>query len=112
MDHGATFSRLMDEYGNLEQEMQMGRSKASKGNNAVGHDNLNNTKVGDDLMQIEERNTGAVTWKVYSEYLKFAGGAFWAPTIFLLLVLIQAAMSYYYSSDICVQILMLGPSYK
>lgn len=85
----------MAEYGNLEQEKQMDKFKASKGAD-VGPDNLNDTKVGDDLMQIEERNTGAVTWGIYSKYLRYAGGTFWAPTIFLMLVLYQSAQG-----DLC-----------
>jgi ATP-binding cassette subfamily C (CFTR/MRP) protein 1 len=112
MDHSAVFSRLMDEYGNMEQGKKMDRS-TSKRDTAVGSDGLNDKMVGDDLMQIEERNTGAVTWDIYSKYLQFAGGIFWAPTIFLLLVLSQAAQGDRYSYDICgVRILILGRSCK
>jgi hypothetical protein len=52
---------------------------------------LSDTKSGDDLMQVEERNTGAVTWITYSKYLRFAGGLWWAPIIILLLSLSEGA---------------------
>jgi hypothetical protein len=34
-----------------------------------------------DLMQDEERNT----WTIYTKYMRFAGGLFWAPLILLCL---------------------------
>jgi hypothetical protein len=112
MDHSAVFSRLMDEYGNIEQGKKMDRSISNR-DTAAGPDGLNDRMVGDDLMQIEERNTGAVTWDIYSKYLQFAGGTFWVPTILLLLALSQAAQGDRHSSHICwVQILMLGRSCK
>ena len=42
------------------------------------------------LMQIEERNTGAITWSIYHRYLRFAGSVAWAPFL-LLLTLNQVA---------------------
>ena len=90
MKNSVAFSHLMDEYGNLEQEKPMDGSKASEGDTTEEPNNINK-KAGDDLMQIEERNTGAVTWTIYSKYLRFAGGLFWAPVIFLLLTATQGA---------------------
>lgn len=81
----------MDEYGNLEHQ----------GNNKTKEDvvprpyDFSDTKAGAGavLMQVEERNTGAVTWITYSKYLRFAGGLWWAPIIILLLCLSEGAQS-------------------
>jgi hypothetical protein len=81
----------MYEYGNLEQETQGEGSKKSKGEAAEKPDEFNDQTTGAALMQVEERNTGAVTWGIYSKYLRFAGGRVWAPVIVFLLTLTQAA---------------------
>lgn len=80
----------MDEYGNLENGQQTSGSKELEGHALDKQEKLGNTQVGAALMQTEERNTGAVTWKIYSEYLKFAGGLLWVPIIITLLVVTQA----------------------
>ncbi|KAG6863875.1 hypothetical protein C0991_002490, partial [Blastosporella zonata] len=83
----------MDEYGSLERELKDGdRTKVGKtGADDVGDSNEDGKKSDGALMQAEERNTGSVTWKVYGDYLGFAGGLIWAPTILLLLTLTQGA---------------------
>jgi ATP-binding cassette, subfamily C (CFTR/MRP), member 1 len=43
------------------------------------------------LMQEEERERGAVTWKTYGGYLKHAGGAPLPLLVFISLTLMQAA---------------------
>jgi len=91
MKDSVVFSRLMDEYGNLEQQKQMEESReAQEGvpENSHKHDDK---KGAVDLMQDEERNIGAVTWTIYTKYMRFAGGLFWAPLILLLLTLSQGA---------------------
>ena len=89
MGDSIVFSRLMYEYGNLEQEKQMDKSGKSEGDAAQKPDGLNDQTAGADLMQVEERNTGAVNWEIYSKYLRFAGGRVWAPIILLLLTLME-----------------------
>lgn len=42
------------------------------------------------LMEVEERNTGAVGWDVYTKYLRNAGGLFWIPVIGTLLAVSEA----------------------
>ena len=91
MGDSIVFSRLMYEYGNLEQEKQMDKSGKSEGDAAQKPDELNDQTAGAELMQVEERNTGAVTWGIYSKYLRFAGGRVWAPIILLLLTVTQGA---------------------
>ncbi|KAH9476201.1 ABC-type transporter cicA [Psilocybe cubensis] len=97
MMNSQIFSRLMDEYGNLEvEEEEQAKSDAKKKNkgdkSANGGTEGGGMKKGNPaLMQLEERNTGAVTWSVYKKYLGFAGGVVWAPVIVLLLTLTQGA---------------------
>ncbi|KAH8110166.1 multidrug resistance-associated ABC transporter [Phellopilus nigrolimitatus] len=68
MKDGKAFSQLIEEY----EKPQDGKAKAQ-------------------LMSEEERNRGAVPFSIYNQYLKHAGGAFWAPVIILLLTLMQGA---------------------
>ncbi|KAF8235236.1 multidrug resistance-associated ABC transporter [Tricholoma matsutake] len=91
MKDSVVFSHLMDEYGSLDQEDEVEK----KGNNKEGAtarapEDMNDKKAAA-LMQEEERNTGSVTWGVYTKYLHFAGGIIWAPVIFLLLTVTQGA---------------------
>ncbi|KAF7982734.1 hypothetical protein HWV62_26606 [Athelia sp. TMB] len=88
MRDSVVFSRLMDEYGNLDQEKQQDPKAAKE---IVAVETVDAKKADADLMTAEERETGAVTWGVYSNYLRFAGGLFWAPLILALLILSQAA---------------------
>ena len=91
MSDGLAFSRLMDEYGNVEsrgKDTQKGRTVGvtKDGNKPLQY------KPGsaeDVLMQSEERNVGPVSWNVYKKYLHFAGGVAWAPLILFLLILTQ-----------------------
>ncbi|KAF9466028.1 multidrug resistance-associated ABC transporter [Collybia nuda] len=92
MKDSTVFARLMDEYGNLEQEEQEERKKVkAKGADDDDSVEVDPKKAGATLMQAEERNTGSVTWAVYANYLRFAGGVVWAPIIILLLTLTQGA---------------------
>lgn len=75
----------------MEREKENAVLMEPKGNAPVEQDKLNDTKANAALMQTEERNIGAVTWEIYAKYLRFSGGLFWAPVIFLLLVVAQAA---------------------
>lgn len=91
MKDSVVFSRLMDEYGNLEQEKERDSTKAVKSDSVEEQIKPGDKKVGAALMSVEERETGAVTWSVYARYLRYAGGLVWAPVIILLLTLAQGA---------------------
>ncbi|KAF4621625.1 hypothetical protein D9613_012586 [Agrocybe pediades] len=93
MAHGPAFSRIMEEYGNLEKDEEVEKSgdKKKKKEGKDGSEEGGAKKGNAGLMQSEERNTGAVTWAVYSKYLRFAGGVVWAPIILSLLLLAQGA---------------------
>lgn len=93
--HGATFSRLISEYGSQtaataseirEEPMRpesSGKLDASKA--------PSETKAQAALMQAEERAVGAVSFETYRKYFNFAGGISWAPVLVGLLILTQGA---------------------
>ncbi|KAJ7728028.1 multidrug resistance-associated ABC transporter [Mycena olivaceomarginata] len=85
MKEGVVFSQLMEEYGNLDHAPE--HASTGKGVKAamVAHEEKT-AETAPALMQIEERNTGAVTFETYGKYLKHAGTLVWAPIILLLLV--------------------------
>jgi ATP-binding cassette, subfamily C (CFTR/MRP), member 1 len=83
---GLVFSHLMDEYGNESRKDK--RKERIAGLAINGIEPLQNSAE-DVLMQLEERNVGAVTWEVYKKYLRFAGGLLWAPVILTMLILSQ-----------------------
>ena len=60
----------------------MANASAEPGNVETKGDSPKNQQ--DQLMQQEERNTGAVTWDIYRKYLKASGGVFWGPLIILI----------------------------
>jgi ATP-binding cassette subfamily C (CFTR/MRP) protein 1 len=91
MKHGVVFSRLMEDYGNLDHEEQASAVKGEKALIVADEDEIDAKKDQAALMQTEERSTGAVSWDTYGKYLKAAGGITWAPVIILLLTLAQAA---------------------
>ena len=99
MRNSTVFSRLMDEYGSLDQddetEKKTGKKEGAAANTSGGIDDKKEDAA---LMQEEERNTGSVTWAVYAKYLHFAGGIVWAPIIVLLLTLSQGAQGTIHSS--------------
>ncbi|CAK5271106.1 unnamed protein product [Mycena citricolor] len=90
MKDGALFSRLMEEYGNLEQEeAEAEETEKEEAEKAEKKDEASKDQSA--LMQAEERSTGAVSWDVYSKYFQYGGSILWAPVILLLLTLSQAA---------------------
>lgn len=90
--NSVVFARLIEEYGNdqdkEEDEIQNEKKPTNDSEKAEGP---GNQKKAADLMQVEERNIGAVTWSVYKSYLTFAGGIIWGPTVILLMVLMQGS---------------------
>ncbi|KAJ7175337.1 multidrug resistance-associated ABC transporter [Mycena filopes] len=88
---GVVFSRLMEDYGNLEEEKQAVVADDKAAIIVDNKEKVDAKKGQAALMQTEERMTGAVTFETYGKYFKFAGGLAWAPIILLLLTLTQAA---------------------
>ena len=94
MTNSVVFTRLMEEHGNLESEpargdQPLGARHKSMDKKDAKFDEAEPKKAETGLMQIEERNTGAITLSVYQKYLRFAGSVAWAPFLFLLLTLNQ-----------------------
>ena len=81
----------MDEYGNDSRKDNRKERIAGVANNGIEPLQYKPNSAEDVLMQLEERNIGAVTWEIYKKYLRFAGGLVWAPVILTLLILAQAA---------------------
>ena len=97
MANSVVFANLMEEHGNLESEPEPdnqppGAIRKRMDNKDTKFDEGGVPKKADvGLMQIEERNTGAITWSIYHKYLRFAGSVAWAPFLFFLLTLSQVA---------------------
>jgi ATP-binding cassette subfamily C (CFTR/MRP) protein 1 len=77
----------MDEYGNAKDK---GKERITElAINGIEPLQYKPDSAEDVLMQLEERNVGAVSWDVYKKYLRFSGGLIWAPVILFLLILTQ-----------------------
>jgi len=94
MTDGLEFSKFMKEFGTSreqeEEEKAMDltaeeeealKKKTAKMRNATASANT--------MMQTEERNTGAVSWKVYRDYLKAGNGVVLVPLVIFSLILMQ-----------------------
>jgi ATP-binding cassette, subfamily C (CFTR/MRP), member 1 len=106
MANSVVFARLMEEHGNLETEPDqgdqlLGARRKRMDNKDAKFDEPELKKADTALMQIEERNTGAITWSIYHKYLRFAGSVLWAPFLLLLLTLSQVAQGM--SSHFCLK---------
>ncbi|TBU42097.1 multidrug resistance-associated ABC transporter [Dichomitus squalens] len=88
MKRGDMFARLMEEYGSQEEDKRDDATASKKADDVAAPAEAK--KATQKLMQEEERLTGAVTWSVYSKYIKYAGGWPVLP-LFLLAVLAQCA---------------------
>lgn len=87
------FARYIREFGSKEQENEK-EDEAEEDAIADAPEKAHKqTAVGKGavLMQKEERNTGAITGKVYKEYLKAANGSVLVPLILVSLALVQGS---------------------
>ncbi|KAG8690811.1 hypothetical protein FRC11_008965 [Ceratobasidium sp. 423] len=96
---GGQFSQLVAEYGVAEEaetKKESGDTTATAKDDRATDANTPAAK----LMQGDERNTGAVGWDAYTNYIRAAGGLHWMPFLGLLLSLAQAANVRYLASYI------------
>ena len=119
MTDSVVFSHLVQEYGSQDAEEKgevIDERKKRKNTKAPGSDSDESAeeagpkKASDPLMQLEERNTGAVAWSIYKNYLRFAGGVSWAPLIILFLTLTrvaQGAVPFFSQLSVFVSFLLL-----
>lgn len=100
MGNDGEFSKFVREFGSKEEEEKeseedaidtVGATEAEGGAGIEGEGRKKAAAVGPGLMQVEERNTGAISWEVYKTYSKAGNGKIVLPLLFLSLVLIQGA---------------------
>ena len=101
MSQGGEFSKFITEFGSSKEEDE---KQAEEDENAIDvsakadaegetkkMEKMKKAVAGDALMQTEERNTGAISGKVYKSYLKAGKGQIILPFLLLSLVLLQGA---------------------
>lgn len=89
INSGKEFSRFLNEFiskDNEETEKQATRVKSEN-----SKEKTRKKSTGKGLMQIEERNTGAISWEVYKEYMKAGHGIIIVPMLILSMILIQTS---------------------
>lgn len=91
--HGGTFTSLIEDFG----QQDGGTTARSMTADRPGRKQSDSSALDADdkaaqeaLMQLEERNTGAVGWEIYRTWLIFAGGLIWVPILGSLLGLSEA----------------------
>lgn len=101
MATGGDFARTFDEFVAKDQT----ESKREKAVDVEDADMDENTKKrraaqrGAQLMQVEERNTGAVSAQVYKQYFEYGNGRVLLPILLTTVILMQVAIvltSYWY----------------
>ncbi|KII89764.1 hypothetical protein PLICRDRAFT_39929 [Plicaturopsis crispa FD-325 SS-3] len=95
MANNGTFARFVTEFGSKEEE-EVKEEEAVEGDLEEKNVKEPGTKhattaAGPGMMQVEERNTGAINRAIYKEYLRAGRGAIVLPLLILSLVLIQGA---------------------
>ena len=100
MSNDGVFSKFVREFGTKQQEedadevegevQEEKEGEGEKGSSAVAALREEFEK-GKTIMQEEERNIGAVTWKIYKTYLAAGNGYILIPALILSLLLVQGA---------------------
>jgi len=128
MARGGEFSAFINEFGSAqEEEEEKNEDEAeatenlaaeTEGGKAAGLmkekdklDKMKKATAGAALMQMEERNTGAIEWGVYKAYLKAGYGEVMIPLLVLSLVLMQGATvlsSYWCAILLCALFFRVG----
>jgi hypothetical protein len=96
MSNDGAFSKFIKEFGSKEEDEEDEEKAKKKEGDDDGNEKKpeeaykHGTVGGPGIMQVEERNTGAISREIYKEYLKAGKGAILLPLLLLSLVLIQA----------------------
>ncbi|KIK47399.1 hypothetical protein CY34DRAFT_799345 [Suillus luteus UH-Slu-Lm8-n1] len=89
MANDGAFSKFVSEFGSKEDSTKK-EVKAAEGEE-IEDKKIQNGSAGKAMMQEEERNTGAIKWEVYQEYLKAAHGPVLLPLLVLSVILMQCS---------------------
>ena len=91
-DNGA-FSRFIEEFGAAEEEKEDEIDEVKGEQATITKKDAPAAERGAQapLMSQEEREIGSVSFSVYSRYLSYAGGSFWALVVLGLLTLQQSS---------------------
>ncbi|PPQ72540.1 hypothetical protein CVT26_004018 [Gymnopilus dilepis] len=90
MAHGNAFARFMTEFGTSENHESTGKLADGEVDEKA-EEKMKNAIAGASLMQVEERNTGAVTWDVYKTYGKSGNAEYLIPLLMVALLVMNGA---------------------
>lgn len=91
MARGSLLTRIMEEYGNVEESVDAAKQGRRTEAAEDDDDDAVKEKSGQAaLMQEEERETGSVPLSMYKRYLKQGRGLFWLPLFLVLITVSQA----------------------
>lgn len=92
MENGSEFSKFVNEFGNNDQEeAQEEEMVAAIEDVEEVKEKRKKATAGAGMMQVEERNTGAVNGAIYKAYLKAGKGHIMLPIFGLAIALMQAS---------------------
>ena len=95
MSQNGEFSKFISEFGSSkdqeDENFTDGSSKVDAEEELKKMEKMKKQVAGYALMQVEERNTGAISGKVYKSYFKAGNGQIILPILLLFLVLLQGA---------------------
>lgn len=93
--NGQAFAKLVEGYGSTEktEDAEAEEEKKEEEEKKPGRIKTDTSrgKAGAAIMQAEERAVGAISNDVYAQYARAMGSWIWAPLLFLLIALAQAA---------------------
>jgi hypothetical protein len=85
------FARFMNEFGGKGEDQQREDISQEETKEESEDDPKKKAERGSALMQVEERNTGAIPLEVYKGYLSAARGVIVLPILFIAVALLQGA---------------------
>lgn len=89
MANNGAFCKFMEEFGSQQDNSNKTKEKIEMVRDDKQEQGVSTKGKG--MMQEEERNTGAIPWKVYREYLSAGNGIVLVPILCLCLSLMQGA---------------------
>jgi ABC-type multidrug transport system ATPase subunit len=90
IQNGGEFAKFVSEFGSKEQQHE--KESPIEEEVAKPAAIMKYTEKGDNIMQVEERNTGGINLAVYKTYFRAAKGSILIPVLFTSLVFMQGTM--------------------